>query len=132
MAEEKSSVEEVLKRISDLLDILKVLSEDLAEISKTLRATVAASAPVSQGAPSFERAGAPAAMRTVEDVQRVFPSDLAGMLYFEVTEENVLVKPRQFLGSEVFAKVASIVREQLGGEYVSQGRESHFKVPRKT
>jgi hypothetical protein len=71
-------------------------------------------------------------MRTVEDVQKVFPQDLASMLYFEVTEDYVIVKPRQYLGSENFAKIASIIRDQLNGEYVSAGRESHFRVPRKT
>ena len=134
MSKEKTSVEEVLKRVNELLDVLKVLSEDLTEISKTLKATVAvpASAAASRKAPSPEKASAPSQMRTVEDVQKVFPSDLAGMLYFEVTEENVLIKPRQFLGSDAFAKIAAIVRDQLGGEYVRQGRESHFKVPRRT
>jgi len=42
----------------------------------------------------------------------------------------VIIKPRQFLGSENFAKIASTVRG-IGGEYISAGKESHFRVPRK-
>ncbi len=34
MSKEKPSAEEVLKRVNELLDVLKVLSEDLTEISK--------------------------------------------------------------------------------------------------
>jgi len=46
---------------------------------------------------------------------------------FEESASFVIVKPRRFLGSDNFAQIASIVRE-LGGEYVSAGRNSHFKI----
>jgi hypothetical protein len=39
------------------------------------------------------------------------------------------VKPRQFLGSDNFAKIASIVRE-MDGDYVSAGKQSHFRIPK--
>ena len=70
-------------------------------------------------------------VRTIEDVQKVFPQDLLGLLLFEVTDDYIIVKPRHYLGPENFARIASIIREQLKGEYVSHGKESHFKVPRK-
>lgn len=41
----------------------------------------------------------------------------------------VIVKPSKFLGSENFAKVASAIRE-LGGSYVSAGKNSHFTIPK--
>jgi hypothetical protein len=41
-----------------------------------------------------------------------------------------MVKPRQFLGSENFAKIASIARG-MGGDYISAGKESHFRIPKK-
>lgn len=67
---------------------------------------------------------------TVETVKALFPKDLADMLYFDLTPsgEWVTVRPRQYLGSENFAKIASIVRS-AGGEYVSAGKESHFRIP---
>jgi hypothetical protein len=54
--------------------------------------------------------------------------DLANLLSFEVQGGLCIIKARQYLGSENFAKIASVVRA-AGGEYVSQGKNSHFKVP---
>ncbi len=146
MGEEKPKVEEILRRIDDLIRILKFLSEDLAEISKSLKLSLGAPTGAqpsqaiqpprtAQQTISFEQTGAPAvsgAIGTVDDVQRSFPQDLAGMLYFEMTDEYVLVKPRQYLGSDNFRRIAAIVRNQLNGEYVSAGRDSHFRIPRET
>jgi len=144
MGEEKPKVEDVLRRIDDLIRILKFLSEDLAEISKSLRSSLGARGEAQPSEPiqpprtaqqtiSFEQPGATTVsggIQTADDVQRVFPQDLAGMLYFEVTDEYVLVKPRQYLGSDNFRRIASIVRNQLAGEYVSAGRDSHFRIPK--
>ena len=63
----------------------------------------------------------------INDVKALFPEELESMLKFEEKDGDVKISPRQFLGSENFAKIASIVRG-IGGSYVSQGRESHFKV----
>ena len=128
LSEKKPSVEEVLQRIDQLLDVLKTISKDLADISKSLRAVGAAPSPAPvPSAPStpVER------LRSVADVRTLFPGDLEDMLVFEETGKFVVIKPRQYLGSENFAKIASIVRG-MGGEYISAGRESHFRVPRET
>jgi hypothetical protein len=50
------------------------------------------------------------------------------MVNFEETETYIIIKPRQYLGSENFARIASIIRG-IGGEYVSAGRDSHFRIP---
>lgn len=63
-------------------------------------------------------------------VKTAFPQDLLNLLVFDETDEYITIKPRQYLGSENFAKIASIVRE-LGGEYISAGKESHFRVEKK-
>jgi len=68
--------------------------------------------------------------RTVEALKTKFPTELADLLKFEDTADLVIIKPRQFLGAENFAKIAQIVRE-VGGDYVSAGKESHFRVPKK-
>jgi hypothetical protein len=132
MDEEKPDVKELLGRIDELIRILKYLSTDLSEISKTLKATGSPAAAETQRTVSFEPSGVPSRLQSVEDFQKVFPQELAGMLYFEVTDEYVLIKPRQYLGSENFGKIATIIRDQLQGEYGSAGRESHFRIPRKT
>jgi hypothetical protein len=52
------------------------------------------------------------------------------LLSFEEKGDYIMVKPKQFLGSENFAKIASAVRG-MGGEYISAGKDSHFRVPKK-
>jgi hypothetical protein len=78
-------------------------------------------------------APAPAASpstQSVEDVRMMFPPELDSMLAFEDKGDYVMIKPKQFLGSENFAKIASTVRG-IGGEYISAGRDSHFRVYKK-
>jgi len=121
MSERRLSLEELLERIDELLNVLKMLSRDLTDISKALKTL---------GAPEAAPRP-PEGIRTTEDVRVLFPKDLEEMLTFEESGEYIVVKPRQFLGSENFAKIASIIRE-AGGEYISAGKESHFKVPKET
>jgi len=66
-----------------------------------------------------------------EKVSALFPEDLRSLLSFEQKADAVIMKPRQFLGSENFAKIADIVKQQ-GGEYVSAGKNSHFRIPIKS
>ncbi|MBS7606535.1 MAG: hypothetical protein QW502_02270 [Candidatus Bathyarchaeia archaeon] len=126
MSEEEIDVKEILRRIDDLTTVLKIMLDDLAEISRVLKARLEVHAP------ETPTSAIPAQrLRNIEDIQRVFPQDLLNLLLFEVTEEHIIIKPRQYLGPENFARIASIVREQLRGEYVSHGKESHFRVPRR-
>lgn len=119
MSKEKLKTEQLLQRIDELLTVLNMISRDLTETSKALKTMVGAPAV----APMKEE------MRTIDDIKTLFPKDLEEMLMFEEKEEDIIVKPRQFLGSENFAKIASIIRD-AGGEYISAGKESHFRVPR--
>jgi len=65
----------------------------------------------------------------VEEVKMLFPEDLENLLAFTDEGDYVKVKPRQWLGSDNFAKVAAVIRE-VGGEYKSAGKESHFRIPK--
>lgn len=125
MSEEKKSVEELSRRIDQLLNVLNMISRDLTDISKSLKAVGAPT--VAPAIPAAPKEG----MRSVEDVRRSFSSDLEEMLIFEEAGDYIVIKTRRFLGSDNFAKIASVVRS-LGGEYISAGKESHFKVPRET
>ncbi|MDH5702177.1 MAG: hypothetical protein OEZ12_05325 [Candidatus Bathyarchaeota archaeon] len=125
MSEGKPSIEELSRRIDQLLNVLNMISRDLADISKSLKS---AGAPTAAPAiPAVPKEG----MRGVEDVRESFSSDLEEMLIFEETGDYIVIKTRRFLGSDNFAKIASIVRS-LGGEYISAGKDSHFKVPRES
>jgi len=121
MSKEKLKTEQLLQRIDELLTVLNVISRDLTETSKALRAMV--------GMPAAAPKAEVGEMRKIEDIKTLFPKDLGEMLMFEEMEEDIIIKPRQYLGSENFAKIASIVRD-AGGEYISAGRESHFRIPR--
>ncbi|MDR0318631.1 MAG: hypothetical protein LBI09_01185, partial [Nitrososphaerota archaeon] len=68
--------------------------------------------------------------RSLDDVCMSFPEDLEAKLSFEDKEEYITVKPKQFLGSDNFAKIASTIRG-MSGEYISAGKDSHFRVPKK-
>ena len=46
-------------------------------------------------------------------------------------EEGIIVKPKGFLGREKFAAIAAVI-EELGGRYVSAGKESRFLIPEET
>jgi len=64
----------------------------------------------------------------LEGIKMTFPENLESLLTFTEKDGKVIIKPRQFLGTENFTKIASIVRE-INGSYVSAGKESHFEVP---
>jgi len=64
-----------------------------------------------------------------QDAKALFPKDLEDLLTFEENQTHIIMKTRRFLETEDFAKVAAIVRANKG-EYVSAGKDSHFKIPK--
>jgi len=134
MSEEKEKVEKLTERIDELLIILNRVTEDLRQVSGSLKSlavsqiTQPAATPVPTPAPIAPEVYGK--RKSIEDIKMMFPEDLENMLSFEEKEDYLVIKPRQFLGSDNFAKIASIVRG-IGGEYISAGKGSHFRVPKK-
>lgn len=132
MNEVKPNTDDILRRLGEVLDVLKRISEDLEDISTSLRR---ASAPTAKAPVSGEPVAAVSAEpitsvgRGLEDVKMLFTKEMKAMLLYEDKGDFIKVTPRQYLGSDNFAKIASIVRE-VGGEYVSAGRDSHFRIPK--
>jgi len=129
MSAEKEKLERLVERVDELLVLLSRISEDLRTVSASIKSMVGSQ--VTQPAPQT-----PATVsheihekKTIEDIRIAFPEDLESLLSFEEKGDYIMVKPRQFLGSENFAKIASAVRG-MGGEYISAGKESHFRVPK--
>lgn len=60
-------------------------------------------------------------------IEKQFPPDMEQQLIFEQKGDFYIIKTRQFLGPETFAKIAGFIRT-LGGEYVSAGKDSHFRL----
>ena len=65
----------------------------------------------------------------LEKVKQYFPMDLRELLSFEQKVDVWIVKPRQFLGVDLFAKIGAVVK-QHDGSWVSAGKESRFEIPK--
>jgi hypothetical protein len=139
MSVDKEKVDSLTRRVDELVVILNGIMEDLRQVSASLKSlavsqiTQPLTAPPSpRPSPPTTIAGAPQTLersKALEDIKMMFPDELESMLSFEEKDEYIIIKPRQFLGSDNFSKIASIVRG-VGGEYVSAGKASHFRVPK--
>jgi len=138
MSVDKEKVDVLIRRVDELVVILNGIMEDLRQVAASLKSlavsqiTQPLTAPPSLR-PSPSIAGMPQSperSKAMEDIRMMFPDDLEGLLSFEEKDEYIVIKPRQFLGSDNFSKIASIVRG-AGGEYVSAGKASHFRVSKK-
>ena len=128
---EKESLERLIDRVDELLVILNKISEDLRAVSSSIKSTLGVRATQPALQPSVAvSSGVQGEKSSVDEVRLAFPEDLELLLSFQEKTDHIMVKPKQFLGSENFAKIASTVRG-LGGEYISAGKDSHFRVPKK-
>jgi hypothetical protein len=133
MSEERKDLEKLVLRIDELLMVLNQVAEDLRQVSISLKSIAVSKLPqplATPATPAPVSPKAPERTQEVEDIKMMFPEDLENLLSFEEKEDYIMIKPRQFLGSENFAKIASVVRG-IGGDYVSAGKASHFRVPKK-
>jgi hypothetical protein len=133
MSEERKDLEKLVQRIDELLMVLSEVAEDLRQVSISLKSIAVSQLPqplTTPPTPAPVMQKTPERSQSIEDIKMMFPEDLESLLSFEEKEDYIMIKPRQFLGSENFAKIASAVRG-IGGEYISAGKASHFRVPRK-
>ena len=132
MSVEKEKLERLVERVDELLSVLANISEDLRSVSASMKSVAVSQIiqPASQ-TPAISSHEIHEKKKSIEDVRVAFPEDLETLLGFQEEGDYILVKPRLFLGSENFAKIASVVRG-MGGEYISAGKNSHFRVPKKT
>ena len=133
MSTDKEKLENLIERIDEILLVLKGISDDLRTVSASLKSMAVSqithpiTEQITTASPSGDISGK---QKSLEDIRMSFPEDLENLLHFEDKTDYIMVKPKQFLGSENFAKIASAVRG-MGGEYISAGRDSHFRVPKK-
>ena len=148
MSSDKEKLNQRLQKVDEITISLTRISEELRYVSSSLKSlavgqitsqptvhvTRTPSQPSSSSTPTpslVASASAPSAkQRSLDDVRMSFPEELETRLSFEEKGDFIIIKPKQFLGSENFAKIASAVRG-MGGEYISAGKESHFRVPKK-
>ena len=142
MSSDKEKLNQLLQKVDEITVSLNKISEELKSVSASLKSLAVGQitqsttktytvtpTPVSSPA-SASMAVPPSKQRSLDDIRMSFPEELEARLSFEDKGDYIIIKPKQFLGSENFAKIASAVRG-MGGEYISAGKDSHFRVPKK-
>ena len=130
MSDERERIENLTRKVDELVVIMNGIMEDLRQVSASLKSLAVSKFTQPISAPPPVPLQIAEKTKVIEDIKMLFPEDLENLLSFEEKEDYVMIKPRQFLGSENFSKIASTVRG-VGGEYVSAGKASHFRVPKK-
>lgn len=128
MSDEKEKLERLSARVEEILTVLNNISEEVQGLSKSIK--IALGVNVGRSSTLAPKIVSSNKNKSVIGVQKKFPKELDRLLEFREESNYIIIKPKQFLGSENFAKIASITRE-LGGEYISAGRDSHFRVSKK-
>ena len=128
MSGEKEKLEKLAMRVDEILNVLNSITEEVQGLSKSIKIVLGVN--VSRTSPLTSKIAPVDSNKSIRNIKKNFPKDLEKLLDFKEEAQYVIIKPKQFLGSENFAKIASITRE-LGGEYISAGRDSHFRVSKK-
>ncbi len=130
MSTDKEKLNELVGKVDEILTVLSKISEDLRSVSASMKSLAVGqiTQPATAQAPATRDVSTK--QRSLDDIRVSFPEELEARLTFEEKGEYIIIKPKQFLGSENFAKIASAVRG-MGGEYISAGKDSHFRVPNK-
>lgn len=128
MSDEKEKLERLSAKVEEILTVLNNISEEVQGLSKSIK--IALGVNVGLSTTLDPKKVSANKNKSVIGVQKNFPKELERLLEFREESSYIIIKPKQFLGSENFAKIASITRE-LGGEYISAGRDSHFRIFKK-
>jgi hypothetical protein len=135
---DKEKLNQLLAKVDEISVSINKISEELRSVSASLKSLAVdqitqpptrTQAPQAVGPPS-DAPREPSKTRSLDDIRMSFPEELEARLSFDEKGDYIIIKPKQFLGSENFAKIASAVRG-MGGEYISAGKDSHFRVPKK-
>jgi hypothetical protein len=151
VSDDREKLDQLLCRVEELTVTLNKISDELRVVCASLKSLAVGqitSPKSASGSPSTFQPPAPQSspkpiaqpaqislsetskLRSLDDIRMNFPEELEVRLGFEEKDGFIIIKPKQFLGSDNFAKIASAVRG-MGGEYISAGRDSHFRVPNK-
>ncbi len=133
MSSDKEKLNQLLSKVDALLVTMNRASEELRSIQAAIRTLTGeqTAQPTPKAAVQAPPPTTPTSsrQRSIDDIRMSFPEELEAKLDFADKDEYITIKPKMFLGSENFAKIASAVRG-MGGEYISAGKDSHFRVPK--
>ena len=141
MSSDKEKLNQLLQKVDEITVSLNRILEEFRSVSASLKSLAVGQitqptaktytptpVPVSSASPASLHDSSK--QRSLDDIRMSFPEELEARLSFDEKSDYIIIKPKQFLGSENFAKIASAVRG-MGGEYISAGKDSHFRVPKK-
>jgi hypothetical protein len=129
MSTDKEKLNELIGKVDKILKALNDVSEEMRSVSASMKSL--SGGQITQ--PTATQASIPAEVgakqRSLDEMRMSFPEELEARLSFEEKGDYIIIKPTGFLGTN-FAKIALAVRG-MGGEYISAGKDSHFRVPKK-
>jgi len=117
IANSVANIAEEIKRQTELLEKLLEVTEQLNRINEERMILL-------------KEIRARETQITMEKVASSIPKKIREKLVFEEDDEEIRIKPQEFLGRDDFRLVASKIQD-LGGEYISAGRSSYFRIPRR-
>jgi len=111
---------------NEINQIVKGLGGSYGEYKFTIPKII--STPTATPAP---QPSVPIANLTAIEKVKVNLKEFEDKLNFDDTVSStvIIIKPKAFIGSR-FPEIAKIVKETLGGKYISDGPNSHFEVPK--
>jgi len=130
MSTDKEKLNELVGKVDKILKALNDISEEMRSVSSSMKSLAVNQITQTTATQAPTPPEASAKQRSLDEIRMSFPEELEARLSFEEKGDYMIIKPKQFLGSENFAKIASAVRG-MGGEYISAGKDSHFRVPKK-
>jgi len=137
MSTDNEKLNQLLVKVDEIAVSINRISDELRTVSASLRSITVGQITQSPAHTPLPTTFAPptaahetSKLRSLDDIRMSFPEELEARLSFDEKGDYIIIKPKQFLGSENFAKIASAVRG-MGGEYISAGKDSHFRVPKK-
>jgi hypothetical protein len=123
------SIEAVLNEKDNPLEVWSILSDN-AEMWFISERNKKAKTQVIPQQPAPQATQAKSSVQAIENVRKRFPEDLENRLDFEEKDGCIIVKGKQFLGSEAFREVLDTVIS-MGGKYIPASNNAHpyFTIP---
>ena len=116
---EKDNPLEVWNILADNTEMWYISEKNKKEKSASTAPTTTTSAPATQQ---------PKEQARNIDILKEFTEEQENRLTAKREGNAWIITPKQFLGTEMFAQISATIRS-LHGEYISAGKDSHWRVP---
>jgi hypothetical protein len=132
---DREKLNELLVKVDAIAVSVNKISDELRSVSASLKSLAvgqitqpSTQTPSPSSSATLQPIRETSKQRSLDDIRMSFPEELESRLGFEEKGDFIIIKPKAFLGTN-FAKIASAVKG-MGGEYISAGKDSHFRVPK--